>query len=318
MNLYYKKNNKQFNWVVLLLQILLGLLALIFLININDINIKILNETISESSFLYLSIGLLFFLISNFVASIRYNLFFSYLVPFPYLLSLTFFQTFLLTFIPWRLGELGFPILLKQDYDISIILSFGVILIMRIMDFIIITAFVIFIGGYIITNLLYWILIAFFVVPLLLLVLIKLIPIAYRKRIENKIKESIDSLNEISSPRQYLNLFIYSVFYFLSTSIQSLFILKAFSLNLDFRETIFLNGITLISAVLPIHPPGGWGTIDSIQVYVLQEIGKMPGLTIPSILSAHTFYTIIIIVGGFIGWISLRIYQRKSNTGTTA
>jgi uncharacterized membrane protein YbhN (UPF0104 family) len=95
----------------------------------------------------------------------------------------------------------------------------------------------------------------------------------------------------------FLSLVIFSL-----TTLQSMFALKAFGLATSFTDVAVLNGLTLLAALLPIHPPGGWGTMDSIQIAILQYLNYQPAQSGPVILAAHCFYTLLVFLGGCAGW----------------
>jgi uncharacterized membrane protein YbhN (UPF0104 family) len=89
---------------------------------------------------------------------------------------------------------------------------------------------------------------------------------------------------------------------FVMTTLQSAFALQAFGLKISMADVAVLNAVSLLAAVLPLHPPGGWGTIDLIQVVLLQYLDFQPDITTPIILVTHCFYTVVVLFGGFVGW----------------
>jgi uncharacterized membrane protein YbhN (UPF0104 family) len=90
---------------------------------------------------------------------------------------------------------------------------------------------------------------------------------------------------------------------FILTTLQATFALRSMGLNITLTDAAILNAVTLVAAILPIHPPGGWGTVDSIQVTLLQRLNYEPELSAPVILATHGFYTLLVLAGGFVGWL---------------
>src|SRR4029079_12618841 len=102
-----------------------------------------------------------------------------------------------------------------------------------------------------------------------------------------------------------------SVAVFGASVLQSAFALRAFGLTIPLPEIAILNAVTLLVAVLPLHPPGGWGTIDFIQLLVLQRLNIQAQIATPAILVTHGFYTVLVLLGGAFGWLLCRTLSRQ-------
>jgi uncharacterized membrane protein YbhN (UPF0104 family) len=117
------------------------------------------------------------------------------------------------------------------------------------------------------------------------------------------LKTVASAIKPIVNPIRFLYFILLSVAIFILSTFQSMFALHAFGLALSVTDAAVLNALTLLAALLPIHPPGGWGTIDSIQIVILYRLNYQPEQLAAVILAAHCFYTLVVLSGGTVGWI---------------
>lgn len=225
------------------------------------------------------------------------------LQPVRYVMGLVLSQTALLTFLPWRIGELSLPVLLQRDRNVSLIKSTTATVIVRLADFSIVL--LVAIGGMqklglgiYFNNLVYGMIVA----------LVFLGAILWWFQLQGKsLLSMVTSINDqLCKPARIGALVLISAGSFIVATLQSTFILRAFGLPVSLIEVALLNALTLLAALLPIHPPGGWGTIDSIQIAILHYLNYRPEESAPVILVAHGFYTLLLIFGGSFGWLIRR------------
>jgi len=208
-------------------------------------------------------------------------------------------QNALLTFLPWRTGEMSFPIFLHRGYQTPIASAVAILMVIRVVDL-----SVVLVAGLVVSQGLgleigwddiLW-------GALLICGLVACLKFIKRQiRMPVFLKTFITGFAPLRNVLQLGSLLLLSIGVFISTMFQGIFALKAMGLSITILDGAALNAVSLAAAVLPIHPPGGWGTIDSIQTLVLERLKYRPDISVPSILGAHCVYTILILTGGAIG-----------------
>lgn len=295
-----KKNGVRPLWMII--QIALGIFAFIWLFKWGGISFDQVIDRAKHISLLPILIGILLFSFAALLNALRYSLFFGNTINLRYLTGLYLFQNTLITFIPWRLGELSYPILLYKDHGVPASKSLAVLLLIRLTDFSIIF-FILLISGYRVSIRLEWMSIFFGIVVVAifsLIILNKWVKKSFLQKLFQSLKFTIKL---ILNTQTITLLFVFSVILIAVMALQTKLILEAVSLRMGYIQVLVFNAISFIAALLPIHPPGGWGTMDSIQLFVIGNMGYDPRTSISSILVAHTIYSVIILVGGAIGWL---------------
>jgi hypothetical protein len=235
------------------------------------------------------------------VGALRYQVFLASYIPISYLFGTTLLQNTLLTFMPWRTGEISYPLLLRRDYNIPVASSSAVILSIRIVDLGVI-CIVGLIGGWKLGLQMHWMSIVLILMIAVSGVAILLLG-AWHYRSQSFMQKVLLAVAPLRQPYLLIRFLVLSVFIFTLTTLQSMFVLQAMVLPIGILDTALLNAVTLLTSLLPIHPPGGWGTIDSIQVFILEHLHYAPRDSLPAILAAHSFYTLLILIGGVVGWL---------------
>ena len=258
-------------------------------------------QAVENASLLLLLSAVLCFSASAILKSLQYCMLFPRSLSGSYIAGLVLSQNALLTFLPWRTGELSVPILLQKDHNVSLMKSASAILIVRFLDFLVVVLVTIIVSR----NLPFRIEFANAIYGLgAAMALVGLIYLVWRRfRLQSLFSGFVFTINPIRSPLQFGVLIVLSAGVFVVSTLQSTFTLRAFGLPVLLPEVALLNALTLLAAILPIHPPGGWGTIDSIQIAILQYLHYQPEHSAPVILVAHCFYTLLLVVGGSLGWI---------------
>ena len=296
--------------VSLILQIGIGIFSIYWVIRWGNISFDQILQRSTRVSYLPLILGVGLFILTTILSALRYSLLLQNKISFRYLTGLYLFQNVMLTITPWRIGEISFPVLLKKDYGINLIKSGSVLILIRIVDFVLLVSIVI-ISGYRIAIPFAWIWIPIiaiiFVIMIVLLANNKLLQVSIFERI----KIEWNTLEPYRNARNIIVLFALSVAIVVSITMQTWFILRSVSFRIDLFDVLLFNAITLLASVLPIHPSGGWGTIDSIQSIVLTTMGYETQAAVTAILIAHTIYTMMILGGGVLGWLIRRSTLRK-------
>lgn len=294
-------------WSVLLVQCGLGVFLLWWLAAQSNIDGRQVAQRFTQASFLHLTAGVLCYLIAMGLAALRYYLFLPTSTAIHYLVGTALLQNALLTFVPARIGELSYPLLLRRDYGIPIASSSAVIVVVRLVDLSVILA-VSLIGSRKLGIDVHWSG-TIFVVVLACLAIVTLL--VRHTKAPALLQTVVSALTPLRRPANVAILISLSVAIFTLTTIQSAFILEAMAFTVLIPDLALLNALGLLAALLPIHPPGGWGTIDSIQVAILAGLGYSPGISTPALLAAHSFYTLLILIGGIAGWL-VRARSRRS------
>lgn len=298
-------------WIWVCFQCLLGGVLIVWIIKSTEVNRDQIISRLGNASLVDLLIGILFFLLAMGFGAYRYKLILRIDLPYKYLFGISLFQNFLLTLIPWRMGEVGYPLLLWRDYKISIKDSSVIILMIRLVDLLIIASVPVWLGRNLNLVLDQDKLLVSGMVGFLAVVLIGLLILKYRNWIKSQLLIVVAAFKHILNIKRAILLLVLSILIFLSTTLQSMFILRAIGLLITLPDIALINSLTLITALVPIHPPGGWGTIDIVQITLLKILGYPALSSVAIILSAHVIYTILISFGGAIGWL-IRVRYRPS------
>src|SRR5439155_12403753 len=187
------------------------------------------------------------------------------------------------------------------------------ILIIRLVDLLVVLT-VVLVGGRKLGLDIHWVGITFGAAALLI-ILVVFTFVMWRKNSSIWLKTLISVFKPLCKPYSLAIFVLLSVSIFTLTTLQSTFILRAMALTVTLPDITLLNAVSLLAALLPIHPPGGWGTIDSIQILVLERLSYNPRTSSPAILAVHSFYTLLILAGGIVGWLLYGKNCSKRNVG---
>jgi len=285
-------------------QFALGGVLLWFIVELVSVDWRSFGQIFADASFGHLIWAVVCFVLSVFLKRLQYSL----LLPVPiarnYMFGVVLSQHALLTFLPWRLGEISLPVLLRRDQNVPLMNSVSSVVAVRCADLLVIAGialagvqrlgFEISLSG------------VFYCIGAAAALLV-VAEIAsrrfYGRMLGGVLTTSLQPLLKLSRSGTLLCL---SLAIFFVSTLQSMFAVRAFGLPMSLTDVAVLNALTLLAALLPVHPPGGWGTIDSIQIVILQYLNYRPDHSAPVILAAHCFYTVLVFLGGCVGWIILR------------
>jgi len=287
-------------------QFVLGGVLLWFIVERMSIDWRSFVQLWANVSFVSLVWAVVCFALSLFLKPLQYNLLLPVRISRTYMFGVVLSQHALLTFLPWRLGEISLPVLLRRDQNIPLVNSVSSIVAIRCADLLIIAGVAL--AG--IRRLDFQISLPKVVFGIVAAAALLVLAETASRRLHGQtlvgiLRTVVQPLLKLSRLGILVSLSL--AIFFLST-LQSMFALRAFGLAISFTDVAPLNALTLLAALLPIHPPGGWGTIDSIQIVILQYLNYQPEQSGPVILAAHCFYTLLVFVGGCAGW-----FVRRAN-----
>ena len=294
----------RWNWFALfrlIVQIVLGVGLLWWIFDWFSLDGTRFREAFNRASYLLLSLAVICFALSIILKSLQCLILLPRSVSSGYMAGLIFSQNALLTFLPWRIGEISFPVLLRQDQNIPIANSVSSLIAIRCLDFMIVMI-VATIGS---QKLGLQISLANVALAIgISTVLVGGVELTFRRlRGKTMLSFAVAAIQRVRNPVQFGGLLLLSIGVFGLTTLQSTFTLQGLGLAVSMSDIAVLNALTLLAALLPIHPPGGWGTIDSIQITILHYLNYQPEHSVPVILAAHCFYTLLVLSGGIFGWI---------------
>jgi len=294
---YTVSPSRVFRWII---QLGIGAVLLWRIVHWANIDFDRLWTAVSGASLLDLGLAVGFFAVAILLKTIQFKICSSLTVPNRYLFGLFLSQNALLTMLPWRLGEVGLPLLLRRTQAIPVIKTVSNLVIIRLVDLILIGVIVALSGprfGIIVS----WSTII--VIAALLCSVSYFAKVAIRWSSAPKFIKLVTVAFEPVFRCPTLGFVaLLSVGAFVATTLQSALALRAFGLTLPLLDVAVLNATSLLVAVLPLHPPGGWGTMDLVQVVLLRQLGFRPEVTTPVILVTHGFYTLVVVLGGVLGW----------------
>ena len=130
--------SKSFRAVQWTVQFVLGVLLLWWIFTSVNLDGKQLVQIFTQASFFPLTLAALCFAISMIIKALQYHILLPPATSNVYLTGVALSQTALLTFLPWRIGEVSFPLLLRKDYNIPIMSSMSLLLVIRLVDLLIV------------------------------------------------------------------------------------------------------------------------------------------------------------------------------------
>jgi hypothetical protein len=295
------KHRTIIRWLGLCAQCILGIALLRWIMLANHIDGGEFVQRLAQTSFVPLGLSVGCFALAMYLGALRYRLFLPAIVPTSYLIGTTLLQNALLTFIPWRLGEVSYPLLLRRDFQVPLAHSSAVIIVLRLIDLLIVCS-VALLGGKQLGLDLRWAGVALGCITLAIGVT-SVVLYRWPSAVPMWLRSLVTTFVALGQPKRLARFTLLSLGIFATTTLQSTLILQAVAFPITIPDVAVLSAISLLAALLPIHPPGGWGTMDSIQVAILGRLGYQASLSLPAILAAHTWFTLLIFVGGIIGWL---------------
>jgi uncharacterized membrane protein YbhN (UPF0104 family) len=301
-------------WAARLAQVALGLALIWWLFRSGVVDGAELAARMRQADGGLLLAAALCLLLTNLVIAARYRLLLPAEVGLGYCFSLTLLQQALVTFVPWRLGEASYPLLLRRDYGLSLAQGAAGLLAVRLTDLLLTLG----VGLAAAARLgleLRWIVLAAAggaVVTGLAAIALRFLLPGVSAQLWALARTTMAPLRGARRAGGFLSL---SVASFCLGVLQSSLVLAAFGFAIHPLDAAALQALSLLFALLPIHPPGGWGTTDAFQLMLLAQMGYEAAGVAASVLAAHSYYTLLILIGGAGGWV---LHSRRGRAAESA
>lgn len=294
-----------FRWAGLAAQIAIGIGVLFWLIRWGNVDLGGLLAQISSPSLVPLGLGVLCFAATAWAGAVRYLLFCGPGVSPGYMTSIVFLQGALVTFVPWRVGEAGYPLFLRRDHGVPVAAGASAVLAVRLADLFVLL--VVALAGAARMVELDWVPLKRAAAAMLLgAILILLVVRAWQGRAPRALAPVLDALKPLSHAPKLAGFAALTMLILALRVLQAKFVFAAVGLPMTLPDIAILVSLTLLSTVFPVHPPGGWGTLDSIQVLILVRLGHAAETCASPVLATHAVYTLLILIGGIAGWFGRR------------
>jgi uncharacterized membrane protein YbhN (UPF0104 family) len=232
--------------------------------------------------------------------------------------AISYVHNILAVLIPFKLGELSFPLLIKRYSGEEFSRSFAQLIVVRLMDAI----FVFTIGMVIVFSMFDEIAIKLFtlfgligvVFALLLMRSDKFIIFLKRFKWLNPITKIFSVIDQIPSAKLLESAFYTTVIWTL-TYLFAFLMIRFLNVDLSLIGTMVWNTLFALAAAIPFQTPGMVGTAEAIGVFVFEYFGVQGSAATPLELSV-ILHAISLglgalwgIIGGIYLWIFVKPYQ---------
>lgn len=309
-----------------LFQIILSVLFTAFLIILilQFISFKELIAAINLVSLKFIIYGFFLHLFTYFVRTLMlYSFLRNEKITFNYLLSAHFIQNFFVHIIPASLGELSFPILLKDKikttHSLSALLLTKISMLVTLFILFILSVFILF-NGIIKINI---VMIILGVASIISFVIGFIIISGSMKKTNNKILHKINNylINLKNTLLEDLNKFKdlkFSIWFFFLTLLSNfslaffyIIILEGLGINLRLWQSIFISSIGMIFLVIPIKSIGGFGTSEGSWAIGMTLLGFDGTIGLQSGFITHIYALINVFLLMIIGVIFFYVERYK-------
>ena len=287
--------------LTLISQMLLGGLLIWWLTSTFKTDLDDLVQRARGGDHVALGLSVICFLLTILCIAMRYRLFLPANVSLTYMVGVALLQQAFLNFVPLRLGEVSYPVVLRRDRNISLASSAVMLLTVRLVDLGLVLCVAMaasFRFGIDVR------LVALTLAGGLAVAFAGLIVFwrAWPRQLAALVQSLATFLRPLQEPRRLATFATLTVANFVLAVTQTSLALQALGLPLPPLDVAAFNAISLLFALLPIHPPGGWGTADALQIFLLERLGYSAAAATPIILTAHSLFTILFALGGLTGW----------------
>ncbi len=213
----------------------------------------------------------------------HYFLLFSGIKQVPFSESLqVFFASFAFTVTPGKAGELVKSLFLKNKYDIPIAKTAGILFMERLMD--LIAVLILGTGAIFLGFSKWWILlIAFIVILLCLLFLIKIEKITFLNKVTPKILDLFKASRFLLNKRILPQTLIISIFAWSTEAIAFYLVLTGLGISASFITAVFIYAISTLAGALSMLPGGIVGT-EATMIGLLAWQGISAPIAVPAVL----------------------------------
>jgi len=249
--------------------------------------------------------GFGFFILGHLVRALRFGVLLKGRVPMRGLFTIIAVQTAAIVFLPLRAGEFSLMYLLKSEHDVDYPLGAAALVLSKALDFLVVVT-LFFVSFHSLPyvpqffrELLPWAGGLFFLTVLSLFMMgrsreiyarlpdyFKSGPLAEGRLMKN-IKDVFKGAEVIRSKKTLAASLSVTLVLWLFLYGSNFFVLKGVGLNLTFLEMVFLTTSMTLFANLPIHSPGGFGTMESFWAVLLVAMGTPKSAAIATGFASH-------------------------------
>lgn len=294
--------------------IIISLLFLYFLIkifggiDINKINSFLETKIILISALIYLAIKI--------INSFRYNLVFK-IRGFFKTIFILFYCNFILSLIPFRIGEISYVTSFKKYYNISSKKSIANLIIIRLFDYFSIcflSAIALLLslkrGDLIFSDKLFtYPLYAAIIISVILVFLVLFLQKggAFLEKIRGYVDFSKISKKEIFFAS------LWSILYWILRFNLGIYLVNAAGINIGYFEIFFISTLMMIVSLIPIQTFAGFGIFEGGWVGALVLFGISKDGLLEKVMAVHVLGLINVITFGFISYTVMLVYNYNKN-----
>lgn len=210
--------------------------------------------------------------------------------------NISIVHSYLASMLPFKLGELALPALLKKFANYSISKAFGKLIFIRILD----TALIVLVGVFLTLFVSSLAFMKFASILLLVAIIVFLaivksdFALKFLKKIPllNKGKGILEAINEISY-RQYMVALILTVGAWIFTYIASYYSLTAVGLDVPILVVAVWSTLLILSVAIPIQTPGMVGTYEAITLFVFAMFDIKGSGVLEMIVLSHILAVVV-------------------------
>lgn len=313
--------------------LILSISIIVFLVTIFDF--EKITEILRRVKLRYIFAASFCYLCSNFFKTVRFKYFFSDIdMPFGLLFSVVSYHNFYNQIMPARTGEFTLIYYLKKICNTNVSKGFHSLLVVRFMDLFIVAVF--FVLSFIFSSaekLTFEFLTAAIIFGIFSITIViflgKFFSLGFFiikgftdfthlskydkiKKIIDKLENMKDSFNKESIIRKIPALTITSIFVWGALYTFSFLIIRAFSVDMTYFESVLGATASVLTNVLPINSFGSFGTMEAGWVGGYMLVGVKKNI---AIISAFTYHLVNFFTAGIIALIcrTTLLLQRENN-----
>ncbi|MCL4506501.1 MAG: flippase-like domain-containing protein [Chloroflexi bacterium] len=289
----------------------LGLLISVVLLyfSLRGLELEAVWESIKQANFLWLIPGIAAYFIAVAVRTWRW----SYLLrPFKHVPFGSLYETVVIGYMgnnvyPARAGELVRSYVLRRDNGVPMAFSLATILLERIIDGIVMVAFVLIglpnvpnlptaahdivliaAGAFAIAvGIFFWMSLAPSTAERLAgFIIARLAPHRFQPPLQGFVARFVQGARSLSQPTDLLAIVLSTALAWLIETVKYWFVMHAFAMNLTFTDLMLLNGVSNLFTIIP-SGPGYVGTFDAAGIGILTALGVRQELATSYTLVLH-------------------------------
>jgi len=298
-----------------LFSILTSLLILYFLIKIlGNINIEQINYFLEIKIIL---ISAVIYLMVKILNTFRYNLVFK-TKGFVKTFFILFYCNFILSLIPFRMGEVSYVASFKKYYGVDSKKGIANLMMLRLFDyfsicFLSVTTFLLSFKN---ENLIFGDKVFTYPLYAAIIILVILVFLLFFLRKGGAFLEKIRKYVDFSRIRKKEIFFVslWSLFYWFLRFNLGIYLLNVVGINIGYFEIFFISTLMMIISLIPIQTFAGFGIFEGGWIGALVLFGVSKDGLLDKVTAVHILSLINVIIFGILSWIILHIpIQNKAH-----